>query len=196
MPRHIRLPQIGVKGAAKFWITGGPRNSRIFYLRIRLFAVGKYVLNLKIRVFLPNFPRLFAIFKHKDQQNTKENWKFININSQILQIHPILNFNYNSGNYFNQKKTYSPHKLIKKTALLLTVFLIKILFTCRYNWTFLQNIRTYLPIFQCYWTFYMRIQDSRYFVGTYLPRITRAACTAFLLMFYYIMCRRIVIFNQ
>ena len=43
--------------------TGGPRNSRIFYLRIRLFAVGKYVPNLKIRVFLPTLPRLFAIFK-------------------------------------------------------------------------------------------------------------------------------------
>jgi hypothetical protein len=52
--------------------TGGPRNSRIFYLRIRLFAVGKYVPNLKIRVFLPTLPRLFAIFKQNVKQNTKK----------------------------------------------------------------------------------------------------------------------------
>ena len=38
-------------------------------------------------------------------------------------------------------------------------------------------MRTYPLIFQCYWSFYMQIQDSRSFAGTYLPRISRAACT-------------------
>jgi hypothetical protein len=42
--------------------TGGPRNSRIFYLRIRLFAVSEYVLNLKIRGFFTYLPSIIRDF--------------------------------------------------------------------------------------------------------------------------------------
>jgi hypothetical protein len=35
----------------KFAVTGGPRNSRTFYLRIRLFAICKNIQKFKIREF-------------------------------------------------------------------------------------------------------------------------------------------------
>ena len=43
----------------KIWFTGGPRNSRTFYPRIRLFTIGKNIAKFRIRGI---FPRLFAIF--------------------------------------------------------------------------------------------------------------------------------------
>ena len=42
--------------------SGGPRNSRTFYMRIRLFAVTKYVPKLKIRGILGVSPSLIRDF--------------------------------------------------------------------------------------------------------------------------------------
>ena len=42
--------------------TGGPRNSRTFYLRIRLFTMGKNVLKFGIRGILASFPSLIRDF--------------------------------------------------------------------------------------------------------------------------------------
>ncbi len=57
--------------------TGGPRNSRTFYLRIRLFAVNKSIPDLKIREFWYVFPQLYAILDKKSVQKPikNENWK-------------------------------------------------------------------------------------------------------------------------
>ena len=45
-----------------FLYTGGPRNSRTFYLRIRLFTMGKNVLKFGIRGILASFPSLIRDF--------------------------------------------------------------------------------------------------------------------------------------
>ena len=57
--------------------TGGPRNSRTFYLRIRLFAVKENLPKFNICEFCIHFPRLYAIFdwfwrkKHKFDPKNK-----------------------------------------------------------------------------------------------------------------------------
>ncbi len=46
--------------------TGGPRNSRTFYLRIHLFAIDKHIPDLIICEYCYRFPRLYAIFDKKN----------------------------------------------------------------------------------------------------------------------------------
>jgi hypothetical protein len=53
--------------------TGGPRNSRTFYMRIRLFAVNKSIPDLRIREFCYVFPRSYAIFDRKSVQKPIKN---------------------------------------------------------------------------------------------------------------------------
>ncbi len=50
-------------------------------------------------------------------------------------------------------------------------------FVRRQNQLFTPKFGTYPLFYHYYWTFYLRIQYSRSLAGTYLPRITRAACT-------------------
>jgi len=61
------------------------------------------------------------------------------------------------------------------------------LFICdfAYMWLQLWHFRgTYPPIYQCYWSHYMRIHYMRAnFLGPYLSHITRAACTYFWKLF-------------
>jgi hypothetical protein len=49
--------------------TGGPRNSRTFYLRIRLFAVSNFKPKFHIREFTVQLPRLFAIVYTTSMKN-------------------------------------------------------------------------------------------------------------------------------
>jgi len=58
--------------------------------------------------------------------------------------------------------------------------------------TFFPKLGTYPQNFALHWSFYMRIQYSRTFLWTYLPQITRSACTCNSLLFFNI-CQCLVI---
>ena len=69
--------------------TSGPRNSRTFYLRIRLFAVPKHIPNLNIREFISTslaYMRFLINFKEKIVIDLIENIKINDfINSLIMK---------------------------------------------------------------------------------------------------------------
>ncbi len=64
--------------------TGGPRNSRTFYLRIRLFAICKHIPNLIICECLGDLPRLSAIFKQFEEKNMD------NLEQKQLSLHFLI----------------------------------------------------------------------------------------------------------
>jgi len=165
--------------------TGGPRYSRIFYLRIRLFAIIQYRPNFNICGNCHSLPRLcakflinklqilikilifnisFQIFFKFSKYFFKSLHKTVHkINKMICMVNPTWNLTYI---WFSPKiPLFGPLKNV-------TIFL-----TCRYIWLFWPKVSTYPLIYASYWSFYMRIQYSRSFPWTYLPRITRSACT-------------------